>query len=365
MPPETKPLPLRSELVALLNACKQKPEDDVPRLILADWLEEQDETERATLLRLQCRERQLTAPEDKNELAHAFAEIDELKRLHKSSWLGLLEDPYIRVELQYGLLAVSARTQALFDGALASVEVYEPCAWVDDLELLISQTTDLSQLAASPHWKRVPTLRLRYAPIQTPHLSFNTDDEDKEDIDWVALEELDAMDWLTNLDLRKQAIGIEGARGLANWHHRERLRSLNLASGDLGKDAIHTLCFSNSFAQLVDLDLRANRIGDHASAALATSQAFPNLRTLNLSHNIIGDEGVTKLAYSPILAKVTQLNLYANQIGTAGATALLDSPYLSELTRLDLRGNRCDDVEVLLRERFGKAVWLSWKDLPS
>jgi uncharacterized protein (TIGR02996 family) len=38
---------MRSELVALLEACKRGPEDDAGRLVLADWLEEHGDGEGA------------------------------------------------------------------------------------------------------------------------------------------------------------------------------------------------------------------------------------------------------------------------------------------------------------------------------
>jgi uncharacterized protein (TIGR02996 family) len=41
MPPDPPTAP-RPELVALLDAIKDNPDDDTPRLVLADWLDEQD-----------------------------------------------------------------------------------------------------------------------------------------------------------------------------------------------------------------------------------------------------------------------------------------------------------------------------------
>src|SRR3954471_21295741 len=46
--------PLRPDLVALLDAVKDHPDDDTPRLVLADWLDEQDnplDAERAAFIR--------------------------------------------------------------------------------------------------------------------------------------------------------------------------------------------------------------------------------------------------------------------------------------------------------------------------
>src|SRR5438046_30326 len=44
----------RPELLALLQACKEEPEE-APRLVLADWLEEHGAAAPGQLIRLQCR----------------------------------------------------------------------------------------------------------------------------------------------------------------------------------------------------------------------------------------------------------------------------------------------------------------------
>ena len=43
-----------TERDAFLQAILEKPDDDAPRLIFADWLEEYGEPERADLIRVQC-----------------------------------------------------------------------------------------------------------------------------------------------------------------------------------------------------------------------------------------------------------------------------------------------------------------------
>src|SRR5262245_13843239 len=50
--------PARPELLALIQASKQEPDDDTSRLVLADWLAEHGEASdrtRGELIRLQCR----------------------------------------------------------------------------------------------------------------------------------------------------------------------------------------------------------------------------------------------------------------------------------------------------------------------
>jgi len=42
------------ELSALICACKENLDDDLPRLVLADWLEENGDADRAAFIHLQC-----------------------------------------------------------------------------------------------------------------------------------------------------------------------------------------------------------------------------------------------------------------------------------------------------------------------
>src|SRR5262245_50340257 len=45
----------QSELARLLAAVKEDSDEDAPRLVLADWLEERGESDRAEFIRVQCR----------------------------------------------------------------------------------------------------------------------------------------------------------------------------------------------------------------------------------------------------------------------------------------------------------------------
>lgn len=76
-----------SEADAQLAAIRQAPDDDAPRLIYADWLDEQGQVERAEFIRLQIL---LARPEqlgrhDADEIVAAFLREEEiLKTQHKS-----------------------------------------------------------------------------------------------------------------------------------------------------------------------------------------------------------------------------------------------------------------------------------------
>src|SRR5262249_29891094 len=76
---------LTAALSGLLQACKESPEDNAPRLILADWLEEHGDSDRAEFIRLQL------AREGRDWLDPVLGPIDG--RLHElrpaeEGWLG-------------------------------------------------------------------------------------------------------------------------------------------------------------------------------------------------------------------------------------------------------------------------------------
>src|SRR5829696_3648603 len=68
-----------SERDLLLKAVCENPDDDTPRLVFADWLQEHDEEERAEFIRLQVRHAEL--------LRHAVQDADGLARRARELWL--------------------------------------------------------------------------------------------------------------------------------------------------------------------------------------------------------------------------------------------------------------------------------------
>jgi uncharacterized protein (TIGR02996 family) len=73
------------QLYALLRACKDSPLEDLPRLVLADWLEEHGDGARAEFVRLQLR---LAAmPWYEPDVPELEARQAELLRQHADAWL--------------------------------------------------------------------------------------------------------------------------------------------------------------------------------------------------------------------------------------------------------------------------------------
>jgi uncharacterized protein (TIGR02996 family) len=73
-----------TEREALLRAICAHPDDDTPRLVYADWLQERDCEPRAELIRAQCRMRAPSLPDD--EFRALSARANELLRAHGAEW---------------------------------------------------------------------------------------------------------------------------------------------------------------------------------------------------------------------------------------------------------------------------------------
>src|SRR5436190_22574949 len=81
----------RPELLALLAAAKAEPEDDTPKLVLADWLQEQDhEADRARGEFLRTLVRFERLPHDDPERSTLHQRFADLWQRHAAAWLGPL-----------------------------------------------------------------------------------------------------------------------------------------------------------------------------------------------------------------------------------------------------------------------------------
>src|SRR5207344_2104774 len=78
----------RATDAAFLRAILAHPDDDAPRLIYADWLDEQGDADRAEFIRLQVQlSRMPTGDPDRGPM---YARSRELEQSHRVEWLNRL-----------------------------------------------------------------------------------------------------------------------------------------------------------------------------------------------------------------------------------------------------------------------------------
>jgi uncharacterized protein (TIGR02996 family) len=299
----------RPEVVAFLQAIKEQPEDDTPRLILADWLEERGDP-RGELLRLQVTLARLL-PGTRAWWARHDREL-QLRRLHEKEWLGPLADLADSYTLQRGLVQLTLTVDDFLGNTVAKLAETELFAWVDGLRL-----------------KGIALPRLVKSPL---------------------------LAGLNGLNLGNQGIDGVGASLLAGCPHLANLTVLELYGNRIGESGVPALAASPYLAKLTTLDLDGCLVGDQEVQAMAANPFWDRLTTLQLRGNRISDAGAAALASAGRLA-LKALHLFNNRIGDAGAQALADSPHLKDLEILDLQRNPISDAtRATLRERFGSRV---------
>jgi uncharacterized protein (TIGR02996 family) len=131
-----------SDEAALLAAILAHPDEDTPRLIFADWLEENGQPERAEFIRIQC---------DPNADEAAEQRAEELEERNRAKWLvGLPQFPRVTWEFRRGFPEVLTAAGAIFlDRHASFVEV----PWVRRLCLFEMNNTLVRDFLNRP-WRR-------------------------------------------------------------------------------------------------------------------------------------------------------------------------------------------------------------------
>src|SRR5687768_11318383 len=116
-------------LSALLRASKSSPEDE-PRLVLADWLEEHGDPDRAELIRLQLALAKNWG--DEPDAPEQEVRVAWLTRRNAERWFGPARRFYHAVRLERGFLYVWATARELLDHPPTELPE-DVFAWLEEL----------------------------------------------------------------------------------------------------------------------------------------------------------------------------------------------------------------------------------------
>ncbi len=330
-----------------LQAILAAPCDDSPRLVYADWLEEDGDQARAEFIRVQCELARLGEDDPSRPVLQKRER--QLLRAHRAAWVA--EKP-----------ALAGRHVEFVRGFLAPLLVERVASFV---------RRQPEELGHSPLWHF------------TLHSLANAPDK----LDQVtALTDCPLLSRAVTLRLSNNAIGTQGAERFAACPHLIHVTTLGLVRNWIHREGMLALARSASWPRVTNLDLGCNRIEDKGVAALAQMPFLANVTHLDLHFNWLRDGACEALAKSPYLSKLLVLALHengigdrgaaalaevpwarglkvlwlANQMGNAGAEALARSPHLENLERLELKDNHRLTTRGAraLRKRFGKRVVL-------
>jgi uncharacterized protein (TIGR02996 family) len=361
---------------ALLAEVAEHPDDDLRRLVVADWLEDHIETfppasreslaARAEFIRLEIESARSHSAWRWDERA-AREKLDrrsqELKDRHSVAWTGgpfsvpvsfgfsrgfvetvsLSPDDYPSVAARLGTIEPTASLQfdhpagheqdrplpmGWLSAALRTPDLCHATALNFDFQPVTVR--HIERLLSSPHC-RVATLLISSAALLTPRTLS-------------VIAEAPGAVYLRTLDMSYcERMWVEHAR--RHDHLLAFTRSENLAGlvrlrvNNLGLSA-HTLRqLANGPWRLCELSAEGNKLGGSGAEAVAASPNTRELRTLNLAESHLGDFGAEVLARSPNLPRLAVLDLRGNNITDRGATALAESPHLESIQSIRLARN--------------------------
>jgi uncharacterized protein (TIGR02996 family) len=374
----------RPEEAGFLQDILAHPDDDAPRLVYADWLDDHGEETRAEFIRLQIELAQL---EEWDARRPGLEQRQKrLLKLHARPWgEGMVRKVYggefrrgflERIELPPNVFLANAdelfrrfplrrlRLGSSFgDPAVRALAISPHLARLTELEIPYSRMTaaGLEALVSSPHVRGLKVLEIDFNRIGAEGARL--------------IAEAPNLAGLTALTVKTCEIGSAGAAALAGSPHLAGLTKLDLMSNDIDDAGAVTLAGSPHLRDLVELSLWVNDIGPAGARALASAR-WPRLSRLYLSCNKLGLEGVQALtsarglrrltvlglgvvclrsakadrvavaqalADSPHVAGLKSLHLFRDHVGDAGARALAGSPHLAGLADLDLYENDITD----------------------
>jgi uncharacterized protein (TIGR02996 family) len=146
-----------SEREALLRAVLADPEDDAPRLVYADWLEEHGDPDRAEFIRVQCELARMRwgSPEYAARGTALHARDRELEGAHKKEWVAELNLPKNRHTYYWFARGLVAKVWCTVRYFLDHADAILDSAPVEIVCLRRVTARNLHELAAHPAFARV------------------------------------------------------------------------------------------------------------------------------------------------------------------------------------------------------------------
>src|SRR5262245_37010710 len=281
---------------AFLRTILDRPDDDNPRLVYADWLQENGDPDRAEFIRAQIGLDR--AADDDPDRAELTGRAEALLARKGRGWLRPLQELVVSAEFGFTRGFVE-------DARLSSAQ------FLVHGERLFA-LTPLRRLTLSdmgPGLGMMP-----HSPLLARLEGLDLGGCWQGDAVVTALGASPHLGGLASLGLSRIGLGPAGAEALARFTGLNGLRSLTLSSN--------------------------SGIGDAAARALAGSAFLPGLSEIGLGSAGLTDEGLRVLLGRLGRGQLTRLDLSYSNLGVAGARRLAESPALTGLRRLSLASCR-------------------------
>jgi uncharacterized protein (TIGR02996 family) len=291
----------RTEAQDLIAGVIERPDDESPRLVYADWLIEKGDARGEFISMQVALARRGLDPQRRLEFKKRCAQLE----VSVAAWRAPAGD--LQVVFRRGFIEEVTGDAGIFLKQADALFAAEPVRRV---------TLDGLDEAQARQIARAPWLsRLRHLTVRRP-----SKDRD------AASHILAAATGLRGFSATGGA-GAETAAGIGR--SRSRFHWVTLTSNAVGDEGVKRLC----------------------------TAALGECRALYLTRADLSDEGVTALASSPHVAALEHLSLNFNELGAGAVTALVESEHLAKLRRLEVENSELSDDDIgRLRERFGDRV---------
>jgi uncharacterized protein (TIGR02996 family) len=339
-----------NEREALLASVCQHPDEDTPRLVFADWLQEHGDETRAEFVRVQCEIARL--PDGKKMQTRQVRE-KELLDAHRDEWSAPLKPSF-----------------AYYYGGIYAHHYAPPVVFRRGFVETIAMDVGTFAGRGEEVFALAPVRGLRM--------------QDAQSLDNLA--GCKALLRLTELDLPGAILSEDGS-GASKLFRSKNLANLTTLTargaddnGHLDPAGLRAVANSNHLARLERLDVSDNwMFGRHAdrrqaaaylNALLAVGENKSALRELRLRSVGVEDAELLELLKQKWVRQLRVLDLSSNNVGPTGCAALCKSRALAKLDRLTLTDNQYYDAakgeyvalpaasKRALKAAFGKRVAL-------
>jgi len=302
--------------MGFLSAVADAYDDDAPRLLYADWLDERGDP-RGEFIRIQCL---LASGKDEAELLRRQSKLLEA---HRNKWLADVPMPQVGIGSESGI-------DGQFERGFITINHYYPGH--SEYTLTSDQFCNLP---------------LCVLPLNPNFIAMNAEDARKIlSNPRIIIPQRISIDWRSVW--RQDFIREEGAEAIANAApNMLNLKHLSLCTqyiGDAGFKSIMEAKFpiaqGERHPKLTRLDVSGNQITDKGMGYLADSP-FYHLKELNVSNNLITNAGVKTFVGSKVAKNLTSII-----VDGISVSSLIDLTMLPNMETIHTSENLCRQLEV-------------------